>query len=335
MILTERNAFTTALNFSGIAEVAPRDVALCDVPLFHVAGLCGLARAAMLKGATLYISDHFMPGRALKLLSDRSLGFTHYFAVTQMGQLLRADPAYKSADLSHLKAIISGGAPIPPVLIEDFLKDGVHFVAGYGLSEAGTAFGMPPVKDLMRKKPHSAGVPALFIEARLVGQDGGEVGANQIGEIWLRGPSVTPGYWNQPEATAKAFSADGWYKTGDAAMRDEDGFYTIVDRWKDMFISGGENVYPAEVEAAIAALSGVADNAVIGVPDAQWGEVGCAFVVRAADAKLTESDVLEHCRARLARYKVPKIVRFVDAVPHTASGKIQKQELRRLFADGK
>ena len=334
VMVTERNAFSTALNFSGISEISPRDVVLCDVPMFHVAGLCGLARASMLMGATLYISDRFVPAKALKLLSDRSLGFTHYFAVAQMGQMMRADPTYKSADLRHLKVIVSGGAPVPPVLIEGFLADGVSFVEGYGLSEAGTVLGIPANPKVVREKVGSAGVPALLIEAKLVGKDGREARAGEIGEIWVRGPSVTPGYWNQPEATAKVLTADGWFKTGDAATRDEDGFYRIVDRWKDMYISGGENVYPAEVEAVLHALAGVSDVGIIGVADAQWGEVGAAFVVIAAGATLTEKAVIEHCRAEIARYKVPKYVRFVAAIPRTGSGKIQKEVLRKMWAAG-
>jgi fatty-acyl-CoA synthase len=330
VMVSERNAFSTAFNFSGIAELGPGDVALCDMPLFHVAGLCGLARATLLQGGTLYIADRFVSANALKLLSDRALGFTHYFAVTQMGQLMRADPVYKSSDLSHLKAIVSGGAPVPPSLVEAFLADGVPFVEGYGLSEAGTAFGMPPIQDLMRKKLGSTGVPAMLIEAKLVGQDGREVGAGEVGEIWVRGPSVTSGYWKQPEATAKAFS-HGWYKTGDAATRDEDGFYQIVDRWKDMYISGGENVYPAEIEAVLHAHDGVADVGVIGVADAQWGEAGCAFIVVSSGVRLSEKDVVDYCRDQLARYKVPKHVRFIEAIPRTASGKVQKQELRKLW----
>ncbi len=331
VMVTERNAFSTAFNFSGIAEIAPRDVALCDVPLFHVAGLCGLARGALLMGATLYVSDRFVPATALKLLSDRTLGFTHYFAVAQMGQLMRADPSYKSSDLSHLKAIISGGAPVPPSLVEAFLADGVPFVEGYGLSEAGTAFGIPPDQSLIREKLGSTGVPAMLIEAKLVDQSGNAPAPGEIGEIWLRGPSVTPGYWRQPEATAKVLTEDGWFKTGDAATRDGDGFYRIVDRWKDMYISGGENVYPAEVEAVLHALNGVADAGIIGVPDPKWGEVGCAFIVVSKGQRLTARNVIDHCREHLAHYKVPKHVRFVDTIPRTASGKIQKQELRKLW----
>ncbi|MCR5879826.1 class I adenylate-forming enzyme family protein [Phenylobacterium sp. J367] len=153
----------------------------------------------------------------------------------------------------------------------------------------------------------------------------------EVGEVWLRGPSVTSAYWNQPEATAKAFK-DGWFRTGDAARRDADGFYFIVDRWKDMYITGGENVYPAEVEQVIAAMDGVADAAVVGVPDPRWGESGCAYVVLRPGAEPDPAKVADWCDERLARYKRPSHVRFVEALPRTASGKIQKDILRRQFA---
>jgi fatty-acyl-CoA synthase len=335
VIITKRNAWSTSMNFSFIGEIAARDVVLCDVPLFHVAGLCGLAAASLLKGATLLLSDRFVPGKALALMSDPAYAITHYFAVPQMAQVLHNDPDYAKSDLTRLKAIISGGAPVPPSLVEAYSKDGVMLVAGYGLSEAGTAFGVPADKDVIAAKPNSSGVPALMIEARIVGPDGKDVPEGGVGEVWLRGPSVSPGYWRQPEATAKVFSEDGWYKTGDAGRRDADGFYEIVDRWKDMYISGGENVYPAEVEDALLRLDGVAEAGVVGVPDARWGEVGCAFVVLHKGSKVTEADVIAYARERLARYKVPKSVRFVDALPRTASGKIQKQVLRQQAEQAK
>jgi fatty-acyl-CoA synthase len=170
----------------------------------------------------------------------------------------------------------------------------------------------------------------MLIDIRIAGPDGEEVAVGEVGEMWLKGPSVTPGYWNAPEATAKAFH-DGWFKTGDAARRDADGFYQIVDRWKDMFITGGENVYPAEVEAVLVELPAVAEAAVVGVTDERWGECGCAYIV--SRSSVTEQDVLAHCQARLARYKIPKHVRFVDALPRTGSGKVKKDALRHAFQE--
>jgi fatty-acyl-CoA synthase len=331
VIVTERNAWTTALNFAFANDVSARDVLLCDMPMFHVAGLFGVARGALFMGSTVLISDRFSPSTTLARLSDRDLGITHVFAVPQMAAAMVQDPAYASADLTRLKAMVIGGAPLPKVLVERLLADGVMPVEGYGSSEAGTVFGMPVDRDTIARKAGSCGVPAMMIAARVVDGYGHDVADGETGEIWLKGPSVTPGYWNQPEVTARAFK-DGWFKTGDAAVRDADGFYRIVDRWKDMYISGGENVYPAEVEAVLAELDDIAEAAVIGIADTRWGETGCAYVVLRPGRSLNTDTVMAHCRARLAGYKVPKRVRFIQALPRAASGKVKKEELRRDLA---
>lgn len=330
VIVTARGAWVTAFNFAIVNEVAPRDVLLCDMPLFHVAGLFGVARAALLMGATVLISDRFVPATALERLSDRSLGVTHYFAVPQMATAMLQDPLYARSDLTRLKALVIGGAPLPKSVVERLLADGVPPIEGYGISEGGTVFGMPLDRKAIAARAGMCGVAAMLIDVRLVDADGRDVGAGEVGEIWLKGPSVTPGYWQQPDATARAFQ-DGWFKTGDAARRDADGFYQIVDRWKDMYISGGENVYPAEVESVLAEHPAVAEAAVVGVADAQWGESGCAYIV--TRAALTADDVTRHCRERLAHYKVPKHVHFVDLLPRTGSGKVKKDDLRRAFRE--
>ncbi|MGZ6008486.1 MAG: AMP-binding protein [Rhizomicrobium sp.] len=332
VIVTRRNAWTTAFNFSALNAVEAGDTLLCDMPMFHVAGLFGVARAALFSGATVLISDRFVPATALKRLSDPVLAVTHYFAVPAMAAAMLNDPTYLHADMTRLKALVIGGAPLPISIVERLLGDGVMVIEGYGLSEAGTVFGMPLDRDVIRRKCGSSGLPAKLLEVRLVDKNGHDAPTGEVGEIWLKGPSVTPGYWNQPEATANAFDS-GWFKTGDAASRDRDGFYRIVDRWKDMYISGGENVYPAEVESVLAGHPSVAEAAVVGVADAQWGEIGCAFVVPRQGHALTARDVVEHCRSKLARYKLPKHVRFVEALPRTASGKVKKDALRRAHME--
>ena len=209
-----------------------------------------------------------------------------------------------------------------------WLDDGVMMANGWGMSETCSSTALPIGDlDLLRRKAGSAGLPHLSIELKIVGENGETLPDGQVGEIWIRGATVSPGYWERPELNAKAFE-DGWFKTGDAAFRDEDGYFTLVDRIKDMYISGGENVYPAEVEAAITELSEVGEVAVIGVADERWGEVGCAFVIPRPGATLTAAQVLDHCNARLARYKVPKSVVVTDAIERTASGKVQKHVLR-------
>ncbi|MEI9885857.1 MAG: AMP-binding protein [Rhizomicrobium sp.] len=331
VVITRRNAWATAFNFAMANEVAPRDVLLCDMPLFHVAGLFGVARAALLMGGTVLISDRFVPGVALARMSDPQLGVTHYFAVPQMAMAMLQDASFALSDLSRLKALVIGGAPLPKSVVGRLLEGGVMPIEGYGLSEAGTVLAVPLDRDTVIRKAGTSGVRAPMIDVRLVTAEAREAADGEVGEIWLKGPSVTPGYWNQPEATARAFSG-GWFKTGDAARRDADGFYQIVDRWKDMYISGGENVYPAEIESALAEHPAVADAAVIGVPDPQWGESGCAYIV--ARGEIDAAQVLQHLTGRIARYKMPKHVVFVETLPRTGSGKVKKDELRSAFRTG-
>lgn len=330
VVVTPKSAFFAALNFTCVGELGADHAQLCEAPMFHVVGLLAIMHASLLAGAVLHLSDRFAPTATLQRLTDPSLGVTHFFCVPQMAKALLEEPGSAAFDLSGLR-LFTGGAPMPADLTLALIERGVRPANGYGMSENGTVLGVPLDPEVARRKAGSAGLPAPAIEIRLVGPDGADVADGEVGEIWLRGPSVATAYWNQPEATATAFS-NGWFRTGDAARRDADGFYFIVDRWKDMYITGGENVYPAEVEAVITAMEAVADAAVVGVPDPRWGECGCAFVVLREGARIGADAVTAWCEANLARYKRPRHVTFVDALPRTASGKLQKDILRRRFA---
>ena len=220
-----------------------------------------------------------------------------------------------------------GGAPLPRPLVEAFLADRVALVNGYGMSEAGTVVHMPIDRAAIAAHPEAIGRPAPLIETRIVGADGMEAAPGATGELWVRGPSVTPGYWQRPAETAASFT-NGWFRTGDLVRRDADGFISVVDRLKDMYISGGENVYPAEVESVLLALPGVADAAVVGVADPKWGEVGVAVVSLRPEAGLTVAEIGQHCAARLARYKCPARIVIAETIPRTAAGKLQKHLLR-------
>lgn len=333
VIITRRNAFFCAVNFAMVGEVGPASVTLADLPLFHTIGLVAVCRTTLMMGGTLVLSDRFVPARTLAALSDPALGITHYFGVPQMAVALRGDPGFAAADLSRLHAIFLGGAPLTQSLIEAYLADGIALVNGYGMSEAGTVLHVPIDRDAVRANPGSVGLPAPVLELRIVGSDGKTVCDGEVGEIWLRGPGVTPGYWNKPEETRAAF-VDGWYRTGDLARREPNGFYRLVDRLKDMYISGGENVYPAEVEAVLVAHPAVLDAAVIGIADERWGEAGLACIVLRPGATADAAEIAGHCDARLARFKRPAAIRFVEAIPRTASGKIQKPLLRQSFDAG-
>ncbi|MCE6077640.1 AMP-binding protein [Agrobacterium vitis] len=328
VLLNARNLFFSALNFAFVGEVTPESVVLCDLPFFHTIGLVALARTAMVMGARLVISDRFVAERTIATMADAQIGVSHYCGVPQMASTLRNSPNWNPAALQGLKAIFLGGAPLPPVLIERFLDDGIALVNGYGMSETGTAYHMPLDRQLIARHPGSIGFAAPLLETRVVDFDGADVTNGGVGEIWLRGPSVTEGYWNRPDLTEAAFT-DGWFRSGDMA-RVQDGVVYLADRLKDMYISGGENVYPAEVEAAIAAHPGVADVAVMGLAHAEWGEVGLALVV-AGDGSLRDHDILRHCADRLASFKRPKHVVFVDTIPRSASGKVQKHILREAY----
>jgi fatty-acyl-CoA synthase len=327
-MVTERNARISGLNYALSVNLNARSVMLCDMPLFHVVGLLAATCATLQSGGTLLISPQFGAESTCARLTDPALGVTNYFCVPQMLRTLRSVPGFDHRSLQRLQALQTGGAPHPASAVREWLDDGVPVVDGYGMTEIGTALGMPPGDfALLRRKAGSIGVPAPFIEVKLVDRDGREVGADEVGEVWLRGPSMTPGYWRDDDATRAAFQ-DGWLRTADAGRRDADGFYTLVDRWKDMYISGGENVYPTEVEAVLLELAGVAEAAVIGVPDAKWGEVGAAFLVFASGERPPDEIITAHCRERLAGYKVPRHLREVSSLQRTASGKLQKGPLR-------
>jgi fatty-acyl-CoA synthase len=330
VVITRDNALYSSLNFAALARLDARSVLLCDAPMFHTVGLVAITRTAMLQGACVVISDRFVPPVTLQRLSDPALGVTHYFVVPQMVEALMREPGAARADFSRLTAMFSGGGPLSPALVKTCIERGVLLVNGYGMSEMGSGIHMPFDAAYMAANTHAVGFSAPYLEVMLAGSSGGAVAPGEVGEIWMRGPSVSPGYWNQPAATAASKSGD-WFRSGDLARQQDDGAYIIVDRLKDMYISGGENVYPAEVEAALRLCAGLEDAAVAGVPDARWGEVGAAFIQLTPGAKLSPEDIRKHCSTRLARYKQPVHVRFVEALPRTGSGKVLKNRLLEGF----
>ncbi len=328
VMLSEANAFWGATNFMHGNAVSAASVFLCDMPMFHVAGLFAAVRVPILAGGTVLISKGFDPVETLARIADPAWRITHYFSVPQMAQTMWNLPGFRPAMLSGLHVYATGGAPNPAAQIERFQRAGIPMLDGFGMSETCSNFGMPPGNPALAiAKAGSCGLPFLSVVPRIVDDAGNDVPDGTVGELWLKGPSVATGYWNQPELSAQAFEG-GWFKTGDACMRDADGFYFLVDRKKDMFISGGENVYPAEVEAAIAELDQVAECAVIGMPDEKWGEVGHAYVIAPPGKPVTPAEVIAHCRLRLAGFKVPKTVIVTDSIPRSSTGKVQKHVLK-------
>lgn len=334
-ILTHKAITANAVNTVISWGLSPDDVAILNAPLFHTGGLNVFTAPLVYKGGTSVVCKGFDPDQVFDLIQGGEV--TLFFGVPTMFILLQEHPRWEEADFSALKLVISGGAPCPMPVFEKFWERGVDFKTGYGLTEAGpNTFWLPP-EDVQRK-PGAVGFPLFHIDVKVVREDGAECEPGEPGELIIRGPHVCDGYWNNPEATAEAIrpstsSGEPWLHTGDLAQRDEEGYYTIVGRLKDMIISGGENVYPSEVESVMHAHPAVAEAALIGVPHEKWGEVGRAIVVTGAKAELTEEKLLDFCRERLARYKVPKSVVFVDAMPKTGAGKIDKQVLVSRYGE--
>jgi len=328
-IITHGMVFWNCVNLGIPALITPETVQLVVLPLFHTGGLNCYANPVLHAGGTIVIMRTFDPGQALDCLSDPALGITHFFAVPAPYQFMMQHPKFAEADLSRLRIAGVGGAPCALAILETWTARGVPLVQGWGMTETSPAGTMLDAADAIRKLG-SAGKAMMHTAIRVVDDEGRDVAAGGIGELLIKGPNITPGYWNNRAATERSFT-DGWLHTGDAARLDEEDFVYIVDRWKDMYISGGENVYPAEVENVLFQIPAIADAAIIGVPDQRWGEVGMAIVVRKPDQDLAEGDVIRHCLGRLAKFKVPQSVTFVDALPRNATGKVLKRELRTQF----
>lgn len=322
-LVTHGNATWNSINTAVTWGLTADDVSVMHLPLFHTGGLHIFALPLVHVGGTTIICKSFDVNQTFDLIANG--GVTVFVGVPTMFLMMQQHPRWEQADFSGLKLIISGGAPCPQPIAEKFWSRGVDFKIGYGLTEAPVNnFWMPP--EDVRRKPGSVGFPLFHVDMKIIRPDGSECGADEPGELLIRGPHVSPGYWNRPEASAETF-IDGWLHTGDLARRDAEGYYTIIGRSKDMFISGGENVYPAEVESVMHAHPAVSDAALIGVPDEKWGEVGCAVIVLKPGCQLTEDEFLAFLRERLAKYKLPKSVVFTAEMPKTAIGKTDKKLL--------
>jgi fatty-acyl-CoA synthase len=323
-VLTHGNITWNSVNVLIDHDLLADEIALVCAPMFHTAGLNMLTLPVLLKGGTCVIVTGFDPEAAIDLVERQRITFM--FGVPAMFQRLARSPRWPDADLSSLRILTCGGSPVPASLIAAYQQRGLTFLQGYGMTEAapGTLF-LDAAQS--RNKAGSAGVPHFFSDVRVVRPDLSEVAPGEPGEIVVQGPHVMPGYWGLPADSAAAFT-DGWFRSGDVARVDEDGYAYIVGRIKDVIISGGENIYPAEVENAILADPGVLECAVIGVPDDTWGEVGRAFVVGRDGAGVTEATVISSLTGRLAEYKIPRSVVFVSELPRTASGKVVKARLR-------
>jgi fatty-acyl-CoA synthase len=325
VMLTHDNITWNAVNLLVDVDLQSDEVTLVSAPMFHVAALNQTVLPTFLKGGRSLLVSAFDPTGVLDLIAAHRV--TLMFGVPAMFRTISQAAQWATADLSSVRTLMCGGAPVPESLIATYQQRGLTFMQGYGMTEAapGALFLRA---DESERKAGSAGTPVFFGDVRVVRPDGDDVAADEPGEVVVRGPNVSPGYWERPEETAAAFDSDGWFHSGDIAIVDADGFAYIRDRIKDMIISGGENIYPAEVEDVLFRHPSVADCAVIGVPDDRWGEVGRAVIVPHEGVTVDAAGVLAFLDGKIARYKIPKSVVVTDALPRTASGKILKSRLR-------
>jgi fatty-acyl-CoA synthase len=324
-VLTHANTYWNVANISIAVSLTERDTTATILPMFHSGGIGLFTVPTLTVGGRVIVQRRFDPAELLDILRRERVAVCLGVPAIWL-DMLKA-PEFTAAKLPDLRYLASGGAPCPTSLRDEIAARGFVFLEGYGLTETSPGGTLMPVPD-WRRKGGTVGKSMAFVELRVVRDDGSPCDSREIGEVQFRGPNVFAGYWNAPAATAVAFTADGWLRTGDLGFVDDEGFLTLVDRKKDMVITGGENVYSAEVEDVIFAHASVAEAAVIGVPDERWGEAVCAVVVLRPNAKASADELIAHCRARLAKYKTPKYVMFMGSLPRNAAGKVLKRQLR-------
>jgi fatty-acyl-CoA synthase len=305
-------------------------VGLVIMPLFHIGGLMAFALIALNVSGTVVIARVMDAGNLLGVFNDPGLGVTHFLGVPAIYNAMQAHPDFATTDFSRMLVSMCGAESVPESLLRAWYDRGIIIQEGFGMTETAAGCLSLDRKDIPHKIG-SAGKPNRHCQAYIARADGSEADPQELGEIWIRGRNVTPGYWNRPDANATSF-VDGWFRSGDIGRRDADGYFYIEDRVKDMYISGGENVYPAEIENVLFELEAIHEIAVIGLPDPKWGEAGCAVVALKSGMTVSLEDLRSHCGDRLAKFKHPTRLEIVDALPRNATGKVLKFELRARYA---
>lgn len=332
VMLTHGNLFWHQVNTDSVQRTARDDVTLAAAPLFHIGALNSYVLRTMVRGGTVVIRRTFDPQQALADIEK--LRVTTLFGVPAMLAAMTRAEGFADADLTSIRATMVAGAPVPPQLIQRYADRGIYLQQAWGLTETSPCATYVP-DAYVRTKIGAAGVPMPWTEVKIVevglGDEITEPGVR--GELCVRGPNVSPGYWRNEVATQAAFDSDGWFHSGDIGRYDDEGFVYIVDRLKDMIISGGENVYPAEVEHVVIDMPGVVEVAVVGTPDETWGETVCAVITTEPGVEITVEQVREFAASRLARYKLPTRLVVVPSLPRTGSGKLDKVSLRTTVGD--
>ena len=332
VMLTHANLWWNNTNLMHLWDVLASDVTLVSSPLFHIAGLNVTIPTTWRMGGEVVLHRAFDPQTSLDDISRYRV--STLFGAPTMFHMMSRLPGFDSADLSSVRVIVCGGAPVPDTLIKRFHERGIAMLNGYGLTETAPSAAFLTAEYALSKLG-SIGQPPMLSEIKIVGYDGATVAEPGVsGEICARGPNVTKGYWNKPEETAQAIDAEGWFHTGDIGYLDADGFLYLVDRLKDMVVSGGENVSSVEVENALQEHPAVTEVAIIGVPDERWGEAVVAVTVLTSGQSVTLAELREFGGRSLARYKLPTRLHVVGTLPRNPAGKILKYELRKEFRKG-
>jgi fatty-acyl-CoA synthase len=331
VVLEQRALFWNAVNSTHMHDLTSADRILTTLPLFHVGGLNILTTPALHAGASVTLHARFEPQAALEAIERERITLT-VLVPAQLTAMMEL-PAWKSADLSSLRMITTGSAIVPEAFVRKVSARGIPVVQVYGSTETCPIAAYVRAADALRKAG-SAGTAALHCELKVADEDGAELPAGRDGEILVRGPSVASGYWRASEDTARAWR-QGWYRSGDVGHLDEEGHLYVVARMKDLIISGGENIYPAEVESVLLECAAVEEACVVGRPDARWGEVVAAAVVLKAGCRMTEAEAIALFQGRIARYKHPREVRFLERLPRSALGKIRREAVRAAISEGR
>lgn len=318
-ILSHRKTFFNALNADLFYNLTSKDIMIVSRPLFHSGGLLVEAAPVLYKGGTLILKKRFRSHEILETIQKYRVTLLEMAATVYQFILQECD--LSQYDLSSIRCYFTGGERVPKAMLKEYYRKGIALSQIFGQTEASTITFLSP-EDAVTKMG-SVGLPVFHGEVRIVDKTGKEASPGEVGEIIIKGPTLMSGYWNRPELTAETIR-DGWLYTGDLARMDEEGYIYIVDREKDMYISGGENVYPAEIEKVLHTHPKIFDAGIVGIPDEKWGEVGKAFIVLKPKETMGNGEVFEFLKGKVAEYKIPKVVEYVEALPKTASGKIQK-----------
>ncbi|MCG7346257.1 long-chain-fatty-acid--CoA ligase [Sporosarcina sp. ACRSL] len=328
-VLTQEHMFWNAVNNSLSLDITSKDNIITLLPLFHIGGIGLFTFPVLMAGGTVVVPNRFDPDQALQIIETHRI--TIVMGVPAIHDAIRKSAKFADTDFSSVRFFYNGGAPCPEELIRFYFQKGIRFGQGYGLTETSPTVFLLSEEDFERKIG-SIGQPVMFTDIRIVDEEGKDVRRGDIGELIVKGPNVIREYWNLPEATAQSFR-DGWFATGDMVTQDDEGFVFIAGRKKEMIISGGENIYPLEIERVLHEMEEVDEAAVIGIPHERWGETPIAFVVMKSGSTHTEEQLRSHCADKLARYKIPSQFIFVSALPRNATGKIDKAALRKSYSE--